>query len=64
MATAITDEQWLKIASLFPKANHRGRPRTQDFREIAKAILYLVRAGCARRLLPHDFPMRGDVQQQ
>ena len=54
--TDLSDEQWLKIVSLFPKANHRGRPRTQDFREITNAILYLVRAGCAWRLLPHDFP--------
>ncbi len=54
--TDLTDEQWLQIVSLFPKANHRGRPRTQDFREITNAILYLVRAGCAWRLLPHDFP--------
>ena len=54
--TDLTDQQWLKIVSLFPKANHRGRPRTQDFREITNAILYLVRAGCAWRLLPHDFP--------
>ncbi len=54
--TDLTDEQWLKIVGLFPKTNHRGRPRTQDFREITNAILYLVRAGCAWRLLPHDFP--------
>ena len=38
----------------YPEANRRGRPRTQDFREITNAILYLVRAGCAWRLLPHD----------
>ena len=54
--TDLTDEQWLKIASFYPEANRRGRPRTQDFREITNAILYLVRAGCAWRLLPHDFP--------
>ena len=45
--TDLTDEQWLKISSLYPEANHRGRPRTQNFREITNAILYLVRAGCA-----------------
>ncbi len=54
--TDLTDEQWLKISSLYPEANHRGRPRTIDVREITNAILYLVRAGCAWRLLPHDFP--------
>ncbi len=54
--TDLTDEQWVKMSSLYPEANHRGRPRTIDFREITNAILYLVRAGCAWRLLPHDFP--------
>ena len=54
--TDLSDAQWLKISSLFPKANHRGRPRTQDFREISNAIFYIVRGGCAGRLLPHDFP--------
>ena len=54
--TDLIDKQWAKISSLYPEANHRGRPRTIDFREITNAILYLVRAGCAWRLLPHDFP--------
>ena len=35
--TDLTDEQWLKIAGLFPKESHRGRPRTIDFREITNA---------------------------
>ncbi|MDJ0903129.1 MAG: hypothetical protein QNJ55_30460 [Xenococcus sp. MO_188.B8] len=38
--TDLTDEQWLKISSFYPEANHRVRPRTQDFREIINAILY------------------------
>ena len=55
--TDLTDKQWGKIASFFPKANRRGRPRKIDFREIiTNAILYLVRAGCAWRLLPHEIP--------
>ena len=54
--TDLMDEQWLKISSLYPEANNRGRPREIDFREITNAILYLVRAGCPWRLLPHDFP--------
>ena len=36
----VSDEQWGKIASFFPKANRRGRPRTQNFREITNAILF------------------------
>ncbi len=58
--TDLIDEQWTKISSLYPEANHRGRPRTIDFREITNAILYIVRAGCAWRLLPHDATQMAD----
>lgn len=51
--TDLMDEQWAKISSLYPEANYLGRPRSIDFREITNAILYLVRAGCPWRLLPH-----------
>ena len=37
-----------------PKAN--GRPRLHSPREILDAILYVLKSGCAWRLLPHDFP--------
>jgi putative transposase len=37
-----------------PKAP--GRPRAHALREITDAIFYIVRSGCAWRLLPHDFP--------
>ena len=54
----LTDAQWERVAPLFPKARPggRGRPRTVPYREIVNAILYLLRTGCAWRLLPHDFP--------
>jgi len=32
-----------------------GRPRTHPLREILDAIFYMVRSGCAWRLLPHEF---------
>jgi putative transposase len=31
-------------------------PRVHTLREITDAIFYIVRSGCAWRLLPHDFP--------
>ena len=54
----LTDAQWQRVAPLFPKPHPdgRGRPRTASYREILNAILYLLRTGCAWRLLPHDFP--------
>ena len=55
--TDLNDKQWSRIALLFPlPATPRGRPRTWAYRELVKAIFYLVRSGEAWRLLPHDFP--------
>jgi putative transposase len=33
-----------------------GRPREVDMREIINAIFYVLRSGCAWRLMPHDLP--------
>jgi transposase len=54
--TDLTDSQWALIAPMVPDAAPGGRPRKADKREIVEAILYFLRAGCAWRLLPHDFP--------
>ena len=54
--TDLTDSQWALIAPMIPDATPGGRPRRAHKREIVEAILYLLRAGCAWRLLPHDFP--------
>lgn len=51
------DRQWALLAPLFPRrTNRRGRRRKWPLREIVTAIFYLLRSGCAWRLLPHDFP--------
>ena len=39
-----------------PLQKNEGRPRLHSLREILNAIFYVVRSGCAWRLLPHDFP--------
>jgi putative transposase len=53
----LTELQWGNIESLFPQpAGKAGRPRTYPVREIVNAVFYLVRSGCAWRMLPHDFP--------
>ena len=41
---------------LVPAARPGGRPETYPKREILDAIFYVLRGGCAWRLLPHDFP--------
>ena len=54
--TDLSDAEWSRLAPLVPKPKTGGRPPQYDRREILNAILYVVRAGCAWRLLPHDFP--------
>src|SRR5829696_3215980 len=52
----LSDAEWACIEPhlLVPKAP--GRPRIHTLREILDAVFYVVRGGCAWRLLPHDFP--------
>jgi transposase len=55
-ATDLTDREWALLAPLIPAAKPGGRPALHDRRELVDAMLYWLRAGCAWRLLPHDFP--------
>jgi len=52
----LNDVQWLILESLIPPAKRGGRIRRVDMREIVNAIFYVLRSGCAWRMLPHDFP--------
>ena len=54
--TDMSDKDWNAIEGLIPQAHEGGRPRSVDMREILNAIFYILRAGCAWRLLPHDLP--------
>jgi putative transposase len=50
----LTDAQWEELASLLPPAKARGHPRTVNLREVINSILYVLRTGCAWRMMPHD----------
>ena len=54
--TDLSDAEWDRIRSLLPGPCPYGRPIEVPRREIVNAILYVLRAGCAWRLLPHDLP--------
>lgn len=54
--TDLSDAEWHRLAPLVPKPKAGGRPPKYPRREILNAILYVVRAGCPWRLLPHEFP--------
>lgn len=54
--TDLSDEEWRTLKPLVPEAKPEGRPRAHEARELLDAIFYVVRGGCAWRLLPHEFP--------
>src|SRR3972149_5409100 len=53
------DNEWDYIQSLVPAPKSgkgkRGRPIELERRRLVNAIFYVVRSGCAWRLLPSDF---------
>ena len=54
--TDLNDSEWAVIAPYLPRQSTVGRPRTHGWRAVLNGIFYVVRSGCAWRLLPHEFP--------
>lgn len=57
-ATDLTDAEWEVLFPLVPrpvKSPKGGRPPI-DRREIVNAVRYVIRSGCAWRLIPNDLP--------
>jgi putative transposase len=54
--TDLSDVEWSWLEPYLPTHAGTGRPRIHSLREILDAVFYIVRSGCAWRLLPHDFP--------
>src|SRR5215475_9849378 len=52
----LSDTEWRIINRLLPGSKPGGRPRTTDLRSVVNAIFYVLRSGCAWRMLPQDFP--------
>ena len=52
----LSEIEWLLLLPLIPAAKPGGRPRSVEIREILNAMFYILRSGCAWRMLPHDFP--------
>jgi putative transposase len=54
--TDLSDEEWETLEPHLPVPRAPGRPRLHPLRQILDVVFYVVRGGCAWRLLPHDFP--------
>jgi transposase len=54
--TDLSDAEWNCLQSYLPAPKADGRPRLHSLREILDAIFYVLKSGCAWRLLPNDFP--------
>src|SRR5476651_2276376 len=52
----LREEEWALLDPLIPRARKAGRPEKYSKRAILNAIFYLVRSGCAWRMLPNDLP--------
>lgn len=55
----LKDQEWNLIEPLLPPIStvgSRGRPQEWSLREILDAIFYILKAGCAWRMMPHDLP--------
>ena len=52
----LTDAEWKHIEALVPGPKLFGRPPRYSKRAILDGLFYVVRGGCAWRMLPHDLP--------
>lgn len=54
--TDLTDAEWALVGDLFERADQRGAPARYERRTVVNACCYVLRTGCAWRLLPKSFP--------
>jgi putative transposase len=52
----LSDTEWALLEPLLASSERRGRPPKWSARHIADAVFYLLRSGCAWRMLPREYP--------
>lgn len=57
----LTDEEWAILEPLIPPEKPGGRPRQVDMRVVLNGIFYVLRAGCAWRMIPREYPPKSTV---
>jgi transposase len=57
----LTDEEWLVIGPLIPRAKRGGNKRTVVVRDVVNGLMYILSTGCQWASLPKDLPPRSTV---
>lgn len=52
----LTNLEYALLEDLIPQPKKGGRPVKYERREIVNGVRYVLRTGCAWRLVPHDLP--------
>ncbi len=52
----LSEREWRLLEPLLPPPKPGGRPIKYARREVVNGIRYVLRTGCAWRMLPHDLP--------
>lgn len=52
----LSNEEWALLEPLLASPEKRGRPPRWPTRRVANAVFYLLRSGCAWRMLPKEYP--------
>jgi transposase len=50
----LSDTEWSLLEPLLESPERRGRPPKWPARRVADAVFYLLRSGCAWRMLPKE----------
>ena len=54
--TDLSDAEWSYLEPYLPVPKTIGRPKIHHTRKVLDAIFYILKSGCAWRLLPRNFP--------
>lgn len=57
----LSDDEWAILEPLIPPEKPGGRPRQVKMRAVLNGIFYVLRAGCAWRMLPREYPPRSTI---
>jgi transposase len=62
--TDVSDEEWAFVAPYLTLMTEDAPQRDHSLHEVLKGLRWIVRAGAAWRLMPHDLPPWHAVYQQ